>query len=626
VSIPMPMAQEAAAPCTRSQKMDLTGPAPEETPAPQPPKWLLFGWNLDAPLPFKPYSLQQNGCIVGCRGTIVKGFTFCTGSAMQQFSGTSLKTRLYLLVLAAFIPVGGLIFYIAEEQKTIETEAILHRTMMLARAMADAEDRQLESARDLLAMVADTLRFVPGQAGRMSALLAGLLKRSDTYVDIGILDPGGRLVATGGASAKDGSYADKYFFQASLQGNEPAIGPYHGEHIGGRPVLYIGYPVRSRGGRVEVVVFAALDLDRLNRNMFKALAELPGGSRLTLLDERQGVVRYDAAAGLWSFPETFRPDLRQRMTGGRSGTLSAVDENKIERIYAFAPLASAFRNRQFTVVLDVPKMPALAGSNRIFRRNVAMLAASALLAVMSIWWAGNVFIIRRVRAMVDVSQRLASGDLGARIGPIGVRDELSHLAGVFDEMAASLQTRIEREKQVAVSLEQSREQLRKLAAYQQEVREQERIRIAREIHDQFGQCLTILKMDLSWLGKHWDAETFKVQEKMNTMADVIDDALKTLHAVMSELRPVILDDFGLAAALEWQIEEFGGRTGIACRMEKSGVEPDLPKDQATALFRIFQEILTNIMRHARADRVEVRLDERDGGLILEVRDNGRGIT
>jgi signal transduction histidine kinase len=89
---------------------------------------------------------------------------------------------------------------------------------------------------------------------------------------------------------------------------------------------------------------------------------------------------------------------------------------------------------------------------------------------------------------------------------------------------------------------------------------------------------------------------------------------------------VILDDFGLAAAIEWQIEEFGSRTGIACRMEKSGYEPDLPKDQATALFRIFQEILTNIMRHARADRVEVRLEERDGKLLLEVRDNGRGIT
>jgi signal transduction histidine kinase len=237
-----------------------------------------------------------------------------------------------------------------------------------------------------------------------------------------------------------------------------------------------------------------------------------------------------------------------------------------------------------------------------------------------------VFILRRVQAMAEASRRLASGDLGVRIGPIGARDELSHLAGVFDEMAAALQARIEREEQVMVSLEQSREQLRKLAAYQQEVREQERIRIAREIHDQFGQSLTILKMDLSWLKKHCGGTLSRVEGKMDAMGSIIDEALKTLHAVTSELRPVILDDFGLAAAIEWQIEEFGNRTGITCRMENTGPEPDLPKDQATALFRIFQEILTNIMRHAQADRVEVRLEERDESLVLEVRDNGRGIS
>jgi signal transduction histidine kinase len=92
------------------------------------------------------------------------------------------------------------------------------------------------------------------------------------------------------------------------------------------------------------------------------------------------------------------------------------------------------------------------------------------------------------------------------------------------------------------------------------------------------------------------------------------------------LRPVILDDFGLAAAIEWQVEEFRNRSGIDCRMENSGFEPDLPKNQATALFRIFQETLTNIMRHAQADEVVIRLEECDGELILRIRDNGRGIT
>jgi signal transduction histidine kinase len=133
-------------------------------------------------------------------------------------------------------------------------------------------------------------------------------------------------------------------------------------------------------------------------------------------------------------------------------------------------------------------------------------------------------------------------------------------------------------------------------------------------------------MDLSWLKKRAGLDAPEALQKMNTMSEVIDDALTILHAVTSELRPGILDDFGLAAAIEWQIEEFRNRSGISCQMETSGFEPVLSKDLATALFRIFQETLTNILRHAEADRVAVRLEAVDGRLQLRVEDNGRGIT
>jgi signal transduction histidine kinase len=262
----------------------------------------------------------------------------------------------------------------------------------------------------------------------------------------------------------------------------------------------------------------------------------------------------------------------------------------------------------------------------MFIRNVALLLTSALMALLSIWWVGDVVIFRRVRAMVTASRRLASGDLAARIDRSGARDELSHLTEVFNEMAASLQMRLEREAQVLASLERSREQLRRLAAHQQGVREEERIRIARELHDRFGQALTLLKMDLSWLKKQGVKESSQVLQKMNAMFEVIDEAMRNLHMVTSELRPGILDDFGLAAAIEWQIEEFRTRSGISCRLETGGFEPPLPKELATALFRIFQETLTNILRHAQADEVAVRLEEVDGELTLQIRDNGRGIT
>jgi signal transduction histidine kinase len=544
---------------------------------------------------------------------------------MQQFTGISLKTRLYLLVLAAFIPVAVLIFYVAEEQKAIETEAILHKTLMLAGAAAGEENLQLEATRNLLAGMSEAF-LVAGGPAKMSSFLAGLLRHAHGYEAFGILSTDGRLLADSDSSSGLRDYSGKPWFAACLQSKTLTIGRYHDEHIRGEPVLYFALPVLDRHKKIAAVVFAAMNLNWMNQTVFRRLADLPKGSRLILLDESRGMLSYDADLRRWSVPSALDPSLHKKILTSRSGTLNATDENGVARIYAFEPLTSSFRAGTVFVVLEIPRASALRASKRIFIRNVALLILSALIAVASIWWASDIFILRRVRAMVAASRRLAAGDLGARIGEVGIQDEISHLAGVFDEMAVSLQTRLEREALVMASLEQSREQLRKLAAHQNEVREEERIRIARELHDQFGQSLTILKMDLAWLKKQISLVMMPVHEKMGAMSKVIDEALKNLHAVTAELRPVILDDFGLTAAIEWQIEEFRNRSGIDCRMENTGCEPNLPRDVATALFRIFQETITNIMRHAQADRVVVRLEERDGELILQVKDNGRGIT
>ena len=545
---------------------------------------------------------------------------------MQQFVGTSLKTRLYLLVLAAFIPVAGLIIYVAEEQKTIETEAIRHRTMLLAGAAADAEDQQVEATRNLLAALGNAWLAVDGSRERFSQRLATLKAHATGYKRLGIIDPQGRLVAGSDPADMAQNYGGVPWFITSLSEKKLTVGTYQGERIDGEPVIYFAWPIAEEGAGVEAVAFAAFDLNWMNRHVFRQFTELPAGSRLTLLDDDREMLRYDVDAARWSVPPPIDPELRRRLNSEPSGTHVGADENDIPRIYAFARLESAFRQRPIAVVLEMPQSIALAASKRIFIRNIALLALSALMAVLAIWWAADVFILRRINVMVRASRRLAEGDLKVRIGPMGVKDELSHLAGVFDEMAASLQMRIEREAQVMASLEQSREQLRRLSAYQNDVREQDRIRIAREIHDQLGQSLTILKMDLSWLKRHPTAPEGEIAEKMAAMAVVIEGAVETLHAVTAELRPGILDDFGLAAAIDWQAEQFTRRSGIACRLENGDYEPDLPKAQATALFRIFQETLTNIMRHAQASEVVLSLEKRDRELFFEVADNGRGIT
>ena len=180
-------------------------------------------------------------------------------------------------------------------------------------------------------------------------------------------------------------------------------------------------------------------------------------------------------------------------------------------------------------------------------------------------------------------------------------------------------------------LRDSREQLRALAAYLQSVREEERTRIAREVHDELGQGLTGLKMDLALLEKKVaevsgteDLQQF--EEKLEELPVRVDTIIATVRKIATELRPPVLDDLGLEAAIEWQIQEFEKRTGIKCQYSCGLKQVDLGPDRATAVFRIFQETLTNVVRHAEATQVDIHLREEGDKLILEVQDNGRGMT
>jgi signal transduction histidine kinase len=175
-------------------------------------------------------------------------------------------------------------------------------------------------------------------------------------------------------------------------------------------------------------------------------------------------------------------------------------------------------------------------------------------------------------------------------------------------------------------LRESHEQLRALSVYLQSVREEERTRIAREVHDGLGQALTGCKLDLSWIASRLPKEQKELVEKTRALSGHIDSTIQMVRRIATELRPGILDHLGLAAALEWQANEFQTRTGIQCEVHASLNEPDLPPDLNTTFFRIFQETLTNIIRHAGATRVVVELKEKDGSVVLEVRDNGRGIS
>jgi signal transduction histidine kinase len=173
---------------------------------------------------------------------------------------------------------------------------------------------------------------------------------------------------------------------------------------------------------------------------------------------------------------------------------------------------------------------------------------------------------------------------------------------------------------------QSHEQLRSLSVYLQDVREEERIRIAREVHDELGQALTGLKLQLSWLSGRLPQKMKLFRGKMKTLSEQIDETIHTVRRIATELRPGVLDTAGLLAAIEWQAQQFEKQTRIHCTVKSAVQETLWDQDLNTAFFRIFQETLTNVIRHANAKKVEVRFLDTGGFLVLMVKDDGRGIT
>lgn len=175
-------------------------------------------------------------------------------------------------------------------------------------------------------------------------------------------------------------------------------------------------------------------------------------------------------------------------------------------------------------------------------------------------------------------------------------------------------------------LMQSREDLRLLAAHLEQVREDERISIAREIHDELGQQLTVLKMDVSWLNKKLDGADKSVKEKAKGLLQMLDNTVKTVRKISSELRPSMLDDLGLLAAMDWHSQEFEKRSGIKTRFSSEMSNLDVTQTVGTGLFRIFQESLTNVARHAEATNVKASLEMKNGKLFMRIKDNGKGFT
>ena len=204
-------------------------------------------------------------------------------------------------------------------------------------------------------------------------------------------------------------------------------------------------------------------------------------------------------------------------------------------------------------------------------------------------------------------------DAGGKVGGIVIFSE------EMTERKKAQEALLQREKDTF-----QRQQLQALAERMRQSREAERKMLARDLHDHIGQILTAIKMDMTWVVRHLPKPEDKVHERLTRSIELISDSVRSVRKICTGLRPGILDDLGLAAAIEWQTNEFAQRTGISCQVAVPSGELKLNGDRSTAIFRIFQECLTNVARHAEAGSVRVSLSRQEEDLLLVVQDDGKG--
>jgi signal transduction histidine kinase len=264
----------------------------------------------------------------------------------------------------------------------------------------------------------------------------------------------------------------------------------------------------------------------------------------------------------------------------------------------------------------------LESASRFLQRIIIVGAILIVIGILLAWIMSR-NITRPLNNLTAAATAIAGGDYSSAVN-VDRRDEVGKLARAFNAMNSQVNKAKKGLEQKIAETVEINEQLRSLSAHLQNIREEERIHIAREMHDELGQLLTGFKMDVSWLRKRFAGNNDPaLMEKLEGMVTITDEAVRFVRRIAAELRPSILDDLGLIPALEWHNREFEKRFNIQVEFQ-SHVDFKIPSGIATGIFRMYQESLTNVARHSGAKKVSAILDTTDENIHLSITDDGKG--
>ena len=562
----------------------------------------------------------------------------------------NLRTRLVAVIFLALLPAFVLVLTIAALERTRAQESARLESMALAQLLRSQYEEIIGNSQRSLEWLAQLPEITSPDPATCTARLQVFYRISEgQFVRLSVARPDGTVICVASQGPSSGTLANssETASQKAVATRAFAVGDVEVGPLAGQSNLALGLPVLDPNGNVKAVISAGLNIDllaqRITKNQFYQYAAL------ILVDRNGTVVLHYPSPEQFIGRDAVDSRIFQAAEADRQGWVEAPGISGTERLFAFAPIGAPAKPDLYAFA-GLTTDYIYAGVNRMLRLSLAGLAVIGLAALASAWISAEVMIVRRTKRVVDAALRMRAGDLSARVGLLGDSSEMGQLGQTFDSMAAALQERdeenarlisqmqqlnaelesrvIKRTEQLQVSnvkLLETQNDLRRLSEELMRNVELERARISREIHDQLGQLLTAIKMELRTIERLAGRDAEKTSERLAETFSLVDETIKSIRRIASDLRPGILDDFGLEAAAEWQLQQFRDHTGIAADLETELNEQMLSKDMSTAAFRILQEALTNVARHAEATHVDVGLYTTQEELRVTVSDNGKGL-
>ncbi len=533
----------------------------------------------------------------------------------RVFSG--LRFRLFVLVALACAPLVLLMIHTAGEERRREMSSWEQRSQKLLQIAQREEAEVVGGTRQLLLALAESAPVRTANRQNCKKLLDDLFASYPRYANLGVVATNGEILASAAPVIEPTNQSDRRYFRQALEFRGFAAGDFPSKRTTGKPTLDFGFPVLNPAGEVDAVVFASLDLEWFNHFASELPSQLPKGATWTEMDHN-GIIlaRYpDPAPEGWVGRPLPEQALLKKVYEQPKGTTEAPDADGITSFYAFASMPSKLASGSVVTILGIPKQTLFAQADHVLHRNLRWLGIAAFFAFALGWIGSKILILRPVKALVKASAQLATGDLSVRTGLPHGKDELGQLTLAFDQMAEALEHR-EEERQRAS------QKLHVLSHRLVEVQETERRQIARELHDEIGQTLTTAEMNLQAALRSPRAAS--LERRLEESIQAVERVLEQVHDISLNLRPSMLDDLGLAPALRWYTQRQASLAGLTAHFQAEDLDERVDGVIETECFRVAQEALTNVVRHAKAKEVNVQLTRQNGHLHLSVRDDGVG--